>query len=150
EAAARVGPGASYYALSMGGAPIGYTASTIDTTVDGIVVQSNTVMDIAVLGAVRKTGTVVKMTLTRTLHLKSFDAQLTSEDSATRYHASGVVDGDTVLTVTIEAGGTQRQRIRLPKPIVMPDLVNLRLAVGGRLEPGSSYTLTTFDPIGLM
>ena len=146
EAAARVGPSASYYVLSMGGASIGYATSSIDTTPAGITVQNNTVLDIQALGSVQKTGIITIINLTRTLHLLSFEAQLNSE--AAKYKATGRVDADTVLEVVIEAGGApQRQRISLPRPIVLPDLVNLRLAVGGALKPGKTYTLRMFDPM---
>ena len=48
EGAARLGPGAAYYTLTLGGGPIGYVTSTIDTTATGFTVQSNMVMDIQV------------------------------------------------------------------------------------------------------
>ncbi len=145
EAAARVGPGASYYTLTMGGAPIGYATSIIDTIALGINVQNNTVMDIQTLGSVQKVGITTAMVLSRTLHLKSFNAQVNSD--ASRYRAVGQVEGDTVLNVTIDAGSTRYQRIPLVRPIVLPDLVNLRLAVGGALKPGRTYTLRMFDPM---
>jgi hypothetical protein len=147
EAAARVGPGASYYTLSMGGGPIGYAASTMDTTPDGITVQNNTVLDIQALGSVQQTGITTVITLTRTLRLRSFEARLTSP--AARYAARGTVDGDSVMNVEIDAGGgaPQRQRIRLERPLVLPELVSLRLAVGGDLQVGRSYTMRLFDPM---
>lgn len=147
EAAARVGPGASYYTLSMGGGQVGYATSTIDTTTAGITLQNNTTLDIQALGAVQKVGMVLVVNLTRTLHLVSFDGQLNSD--AARFHVTGEVSGDTVLNVTIDAGaGTpSRQRIPLEKPLVLADLVSLRLAVGGNLEPGRTYQLRTFDPM---
>jgi transglutaminase superfamily protein len=146
EAAARVGPGATYYTLTMGGGPIGYAASTIDTTPTGITVQNNTVLDIQALGTVQKTGITTAITLTRTLRLVSFDASLISD--AARYRASGHVEGDTILQVTIEAGGRpQQQRIRLQRPLVLPELVSLRMAVGTELKAGATYSLRTFDPM---
>ncbi len=141
-----MGPGASYYALTMGGGAIGYQTSTIDTTPQGITVQSNTVIDIQALGSVQKTGIVTIMNLTRTLHLRTFEAQLNGD--AARYRVSGRADGDTALDVTIEAGGPpQHQRIRLEHPIVLSELVNLRLAVGGAMKAGKTYALRMFDPI---
>jgi len=147
EAVARVGPGASYYTLTMGGGPVGYVASTIDTTPAGITVQNNTVLDIQALGSVQKTSITTVINLTRTLRLVSFDAELNSE--AAKYRASGRVEGDSILTVQIDAGASrpQRQRIRLQRPLVLPELVSLRLAVGGELRPGKTYALRTFDPM---
>lgn len=146
ESAARLGPGASYYTLAMGGAPMGYASSIIDTAPGGgFTIQNIMVLDIQALGTVQKTTIIMMMNLTRTLRLRSFDAQLNSE--ASKFAARGTVEGDTVLDMTIEAGATQHQRVRLAHPIVLPDLVNLRLAVGGDLKPGRTYTLQMFDPL---
>jgi len=147
EAASRVGPGASYYTLSMGGTQVGYSTSTIDTSTDAITLQTNTTLDIEALGAIQRVGMTLIINLTRTLHLRSFDGQLNSE--AARFHIAGAVDGDTVLNITIDAGGSrpQRQRIPLARPLVLSDMVSLRLAVGGNLETGRTYTLHTFDPM---
>jgi hypothetical protein len=146
ESAARLGPGASYYTLAMGGAPIGYASSIIDTAPGGgFTIQNIMVLDIQALGTVQKTTIIMMMNLTRTLRLRSFDAQLNSETS--KFAARGHVEGDTLLDMTIEAGATQHQRVHLAHPIVLPDLVNLRLAVGGDLKPGRTYTLQMFDPL---
>ncbi len=147
EAATRVGPRASYYAMSMGGQQVGYATSTIDTTVQGIVLQNNTTLDINALGSNQRVGMVLIVNLTRALHLVSFDAQLNSEMA--KFKAKGHVEGDTVLLVEIDAGGTRpsRQRIPLSRPLVLADLVSLRLAVGGNLQPGRTYSLRTFDPM---
>lgn len=146
EAATRVGPGASYYALTMGGRPIGYSASTIDTTVEGVSVQNNTVFDVQALGTVQRTGIIQTYNLTRTLRLRDFDAVLTGDQA--RFRATGRVDGDSVLEMTVEAGGApQRQRIRLDRPLVMSELVNLQLAIGGELQVGRSFTIRSFDPL---
>jgi hypothetical protein len=140
-----VGPGASYYRLTMGGGPVGYVSSTLDTTTTGIVVQNNTVLDIEALGSVQRTGIATIINLTRTLRLVSFEATFSSD--AARFRASGRVEGDTVLWVDVETGGRpQRQRVRLERPLVLPELVSLRMAVGGELSPGKTYTLRVFDP----
>lgn len=146
ESALRVGPGASYYALSMGRAAIGYSASTRDTTAAGIMVQNNTVFDIQALGNVQRTGITQIFNLTRTMRLIDFDATLQS-DAAT-FHASGRVSGDTLLDMTVQAGGPpQHSRIRLTEPMVMAELVNLQLALGGQMRTGQSFTVRTFDPL---
>jgi len=151
EGATRVGPGASYYTLTTGGAPIGYISSTIDTTPDAINLQSNTVLDVQALGTVQQLAVVIMATLSRTLQLRAFEATVTTITGgrSQRYRATGRAEGDTVLNVEIDAGGTrpQRQRMRLERPLVLPELVNLRLAIGGELQPGRSYTLRTFDAL---
>ncbi len=146
-AIARVGPSASYYMLRMGGTPVGYISNSTDTTPAGITVQSNWVLAINALGSVQQTGISTVFNLTRTLRLQSFDAVLNS--AAMKFEAHGQTEGDSVLAVTIDAGGSrpQHQRIRLTRPLEMSSLVNLRLAVGGQLRPGRSYTVRSFDPI---
>ena len=44
-------------------------------------------------------------------------------------------------------GRPSLQRIPLQRPLVLADLVSLRLAVGGNLETGKTYQLRTFDPM---
>ena len=146
EAALRVGPGAEFYAISMGTAPIGYRSVTVDTTAEGLRVQDLTVMDIAVLGKVQRTQIVVDVRLTRTLRLRSFVGTFDAPGAA--FHASGTVEGDSVLPVTIEAGGRpQVIRVRLAHPIVMTSLLPLQLAFGHQLAPGRTYAVPLFDPM---
>jgi hypothetical protein len=82
------------------------------------------------------------------MRLINFDAQLQSD--VAKFRATGRVEGDTVLEMTIEAGGSpQRQRLRLTEPMVMAELVNLQLALGGSLRVGRSFTVKGFDPLTL-
>jgi hypothetical protein len=147
EATLRVGPGAEFYAISIGGGPIGYASSTVDTTTDGISVQDVMVMDIEALGKVQRTQVGTDIRLTRDLRLRSFDATLVAPGSS--FHAQGTVTGDTLLTVAIEAGTPQPQtiKVRLVHPIVMSTLLPLQLAFGRQLEPGKSYSVRLFDPM---
>jgi hypothetical protein len=148
EAALRVGPGAEFYAISMGGAPIGYRSVTVDTTAEGLRVQDLTVMDIAVLGKVQRTQIVVDVRLTRALRLRSFAGTFDAPGAA--FRASGAVEGDSVLPVTIEAGGRpQVIRVRLAHPIVMTSLLPFQLAFGHQLAPGRTYAVPLFDPMAM-
>lgn len=148
EAAALVGPNATYYAVTMGGGPVGYVTSTLDTTPEGITLQNNTVLDIAALGDIQTTRIATIINLTRQLRLTSFDAQLSST-AGMRYAVRGRAAGDSVLELEVDAGGgrPQLQRIRLSRGLVMSELVSLQLAVGGELRPGRTYSLRTFDPM---
>jgi hypothetical protein len=147
EAALRVGPGAEFYTISMGGSPIGYASSTVDTTGDTLAVQDVMVVDIEALGKTQRTELGTDVRLARDLRLRSFDATLTSP--AGTYHAQGEVDGDTVLTYSIDAGtsGPQRSRVRLKRPIVLSSVVPLRLAFAHQLAPGQEYVLPVMDPM---
>jgi len=147
EAARTVGPGASFYTISMGSGPIGYASSTVDTLPGEIRVQDVMTIDIEALGSVQRTELITDIRLTRDLRLRTFNARLTSPAGA--YRAGGTVQGDSVLQVEIDAGGgrPQRSRVRLDRPLVLPALLPLQLAVGGRLEVGRTYTIRLFDPM---
>ena len=145
-AAAKVGPSAAYYTLSMGGQPVGYISATTDTLADTIKVQSNWVLGMQALGSVQQVGIVSVINLSRAMRLRSFDAQVNS--AASRFQIRGRAVADSTLEMTIDAGGhTQHIRTTLGRSLVMSDLVNRRLALGGRLVPGRTYTMRVFDPI---
>ena len=147
EAALRVGPGAEFYAISMGDGPIGYASSTVDTTPDGVRVRDLTVVDIDALGQVQRTQIATEIRLTRDLRLRGFDGSLDAPGAA--FRAGGRVEGDSVLAVTLDAGGSRPQiaRVSLKHPIVMSALLPLQLAFGHRLAPGREYSVRLFDPM---
>ncbi len=149
EAARAVGPAASYYTISMGGGPIGYAVSNVDTLPSEIRVQDQSTMDIDVLGTVQRAETMTEVHLTRGLVLRSFDFTVSSPAAA--FHARGTVSGDTLLDVEVATGSEapRRSRVRLAAPIALPTLLPLELAVGGRLRTGSTYTVAMFNPLAL-
>ena len=132
----------------MGGGPIGYASSTVDTTPAGLTVQDLLVLDIEALGKVQRTQLSTDVRLTRDLRLLSFEGVLDAPGAP--FHASGTVSGDSVLAVTIEAGGQpSAMRIRLKRPIVLSSLLPLELAFGHRLAPGASYSVRVLDPLSM-
>ena len=147
EAALRVGPGAEFYTISMGGSAIGYASSTVDTTREGLRVQDLMVVDIDALGKVQRTQLGTNIRLTRDLRVRSFEATLTAPGGT--FHARGDVEGDSVLTVSIDAGTSspQNTRIRLKRPLVLSSMVPLQLAFSHRLAPGQVYALPVLDPM---
>ncbi len=147
EAALTVGPGAEFFAITMGGGPIGYASSTVDTTPTGLRVQDLMVLDLEVLGKVQRTQLATDVRLSRELRLRTFDATLSTPAPA--FHASGTVEGDSVLAISIDAGTPRPQttRVRLDHPLVMTTMLPLQLAVGRQLQPGRSYSLRVFDPM---
>jgi len=42
---------------------------------------------------------------------------------------------------------TQVTLVPLTRPVVLPTLLPLRLAFGGELRPGKTYTIRVFDPV---
>jgi transglutaminase-like putative cysteine protease len=146
EAALTLPPGATYYVVSLGNAQIGYASSTIDTLPDTLRVTDIMVLDVPVLGTVQRTETRTEAELSRTLRLRAFTATLRGPE--TRFAAVGHVEGDTVLELELTTDESHEvRRIRLEEPIVLPQLLPLRLAFGGELSVGRSYRLRLFDPV---
>jgi len=142
----NVPPGANFYSVTLSGTQIGFASSTVDTVPNGITVEDRLVLEVPALGEFHRTETRTVANLTNTLRLVNFEATMASESG--RFFARGTVSGDTVLNVEIESADTkQKLRIPLDEPIVLPAYMPLRLAFGGKMQVGESYTLPTFDPL---
>lgn len=145
EAAVRLSPSASYYAVTLGGSPVGFAASVLDTLPDGFLLTDDFRLFIAALGTSGEARLRTEMELTARLGLRSFRFLLDSELG--RFQAEGAPAGDSVLEVRIRTSGEQ-QSIRVPidGPIVLPALLPLRVALGGEPEVGKTYSFSIFDP----
>jgi len=145
-AAMAVAPGGMFYRLAVGGQQVGYASTTIDTLPDAIRVENVFVLDVAALGALHRTTARSITMLSRALRLQSVEA--TFDGDLGEFAAHGRVLGDTVLSIAIvSAGDSQMTRIPLRGPITLPTLLPLRLAFGGELRSGRSYTARLFDPL---
>ncbi len=141
-------PGATYYAVSLGGQQIGFASSMVDTLPDSIQVRDQMSLEIPVLGTVHHTEANTLALLTRGLELRSFLATLQSDLGG--FTARGTVSGDSVLAVSLESGTTTQQlRVPLRHPIVLPGLLPIRAAFGHRLKVGNTFTMRVFDPLVL-
>jgi transglutaminase-like putative cysteine protease len=149
EAALRVGPGSSFYAVTLGGVPVGYASSTVDTMPRELRVQDLMVLDVAVPGRVQRTMLATDVHLTRDLRLRAFDATVGTPLPV--FRAAGTVEGDSVLSVVSAAGAAppETTRVRLAPPLVMATLLPLQLAVVHGLAPGRSFAMRVFDPLWL-
>ncbi len=146
EAALSVPPGAVYYRLDVGGQQIGFASSTIDTQATSIGVTDILVLRIPALGVMHRTAAMSRATLSRTLRLERVDARF--DGDLGRFAARSLVAGDSLLTVTLLAGpDSETTHVPLARPIVLPTLLPLRLAFGGELKRGKTYTSVVFDPI---
>jgi hypothetical protein len=146
EAALAVSPGALYYRLDIGGQQIGFSSTTLDTLPSAIRVEQVYVLDVAALGTLHRTTARSTAMLTRALRLQSLDA--TFDGDLGQFAAHARVIGDTVLAISIVSqGDSQRTRIPLEGPITLPTLLPLRLAFGGELHSGRSYSARMFDPV---
>jgi transglutaminase-like putative cysteine protease len=148
EAALSVGPGATYYRLLLGGEQIGFASSQVDTLADTVRLDDQMSLRIPALGTIQRIEARTRSNLSRTLRVRGFDASVTGD--AARFAVRGTVIGDTTLSVEIESADS-RQTFALPlkRPIVLPGLVPLRVAFGGDVEVGRSYSLPMFDPLQL-
>ena len=145
-AAMAVAPGGLFYRLAVGGQQIGCSSTTIDTLPDAIRVENVFVLDVPALGTLHRTTARSITTLSRALRLQTVAA--TFDGDLGQFAAHGRVLGDTVLSIAIVSeGDSQMTRIPLQGPITLPTLLPLRLAFGGELRSGRSYTARLFDPL---
>ena len=146
EAALSVPPGAVYYRLDVAGQQVGFASSTIDTQPTTIGVVDLLVLRVPALGVLHRTAAMSRATLSRTLRLERVDSRF--DGDLGRFTAHNAVNGDTALVTTVLTGtDSQTAHIRLTGPIVLPSLLPLRLAFGGQLAHGKTYTTSVFDPV---
>jgi hypothetical protein len=146
EAVLSLPPGATYFSVELDGTQIGYASSTIDTLIDRLRVTELVVLEVLVLGSVQRTEARTEIELSRTLVLRSFTAALRAE--GVRFEAAGRVVGDSVLELVLTGDESRDvRRVPLTEPILLPQLIPLRVAFGGRLEVGRIFTVRVFDPI---
>ncbi|MBI2615536.1 MAG: transglutaminase domain-containing protein [Gemmatimonadetes bacterium] len=146
DATLSLPPGATYYALSLGGQQIGYASNLVDTLPDGIRVEDIMTLEVPALGDWHRTEARTEAWLSRQLALRSFSATMRGDIG--QFTAKGEVSGDTLLTVDlVSAGSTQRLRTPLKRPIVLPGLLPLQATFGERLRVGSRFSLRMFDPL---
>lgn len=145
-AALAVAPGGLFYRLDVGGQQTGYSSTTIDTLSNTLRVETVFVLDVPALGKLHRTSARSVAILSRALRLQSIDA--TFDGDMGEFTTHGRVVGDTVLAISIlSEGDSQMTRIPLEGPITLPALLPLRLAFGGELHSGRSYTARLFDPV---
>src|SRR5918999_741584 len=149
EAAMRVTPGPSYYAVVQGGRHIGFASTTVDTSVTSITVSDYLVADLPVGGRTHRATARTEVTLTRGFRVRDFSFDLAA--SAGPIKATGHVDGDTLVTLIVRAGSARpdTQRIRVDGPVLLPTLIPLAVGLGGSPEVGQRVTLPVLDPVAM-
>ncbi len=147
EAALAVPPGALFYRLDVGDQQVGYSSTTIDTLGGNTIrVEHVFVLHVPALGKLYRTTARSTTMLSRALRVQSVTA--TFDGDLGQFAAHGQVLGDSILLVAIITGGdSQVTRIPLQGPVTLPALLPLRLAFGGELKSGRSYTARLFDPL---
>ncbi len=146
DAALSVPPGSMFYRLDLGSQQVGFSSTTLDTLTDSIRVEDVFVLDVAAVGKLRRTTARSVAFLSRTLRLQRVDVNFDGDIGT--FVAHGRVMGDTLLRVSIVSDNdSQVTRIPLTGPITLPSLLPLRLAFGGELRHGRSYSARLFDPL---
>ena len=149
EAALAVSPGAFYYHIGAHGRQVGFASTTVDTLSDSIRVEDLLVLDEAALGRVRRSTARSTAVLTRALRLRSVETDIDADGRS--FAARGAVSDDTLFRLTLLAEhDSETVRWALARPVVIPSLLALRLAFGGELRSGNTYSARLFDPILLI
>ena len=144
EAALRVTPSATFYAVMQGQKQVGFASSTVDTSATMIEQRDYLVADIPVGGRIHRATARTNVELTRTLRVRTFDVEFDVDETPTRVR--GQVSGDTVLQLVIgTSASTDTQRVALAGPILLPTLAPLAMALDERPSIGKSYVLPLFD-----
>ena len=150
-AAARVAPGAVFYGVvqAAGQRQVGFASSTVDTTQLSITVNDYFVADLPIGGKPRRATARTSATLSRALRLTSFDVSIESEGAP--ISATGTVEGDTALVLTITAGSEKPEvrRVPLNGSLLLPTLVPMVVALVEQPKVGKRYVLPVFDPASM-
>lgn len=146
EAALRLSPGATFFAVEQNGVQIGFASTTLDTTSTGIDVVDYFVADVPAGGATTRASARSVVKLSRGLALRSFDVSVDAPGA--KIIAGGRTDGDSGVVFALSTNGVQAdsQRIDVRGPILLPQLVPLMIALGDVPKVGKAFTLPTFDP----
>ena len=148
EAALRVTPSATFYAVLQGDKQVGFASSTVDTSSTMIEQRDYLVADIPVGGKVHRATARTNVELTRTLRVRAFDVAFDVDQAPTR--VQGRVFGDTALQLVIGTGSsTDTQRVALNGPILLPTLAPLAVALEQKPSVGKSYVLPLFDHVAM-
>jgi hypothetical protein len=148
EAALRVTPSATFFAVMQGNKQVGFASSTVDTSSTMIEQRDYLVADIPVGGSIHRATARTNVTLTRTLRVRSFDVAFDVDQTPTRVR--GQVTGDSVLQLVIgTTASTDTQRVALTGPILLPTLAPLAVALEDKPSIGKSYVLPLFDHVSM-
>jgi hypothetical protein len=148
EAALTLAPGVNFYTLRMGDQVVGLATSRLDTVPEGFLLDDLLSLELPALG---QTGTAVvrtRVNLSPSLVMRDFSFALDSEVG--RYTATGLVEGDTLLHLQLDAGGSEQTMThRLSQPPVFAAALPIRVAVGEGLAVGDRLRFPVFDPSSL-
>jgi hypothetical protein len=146
EAALRLSPGATFFAVEQNGVRIGFASTTIDTLARAIEVTDYFVADMPLGGQVHRASARSVVQLSRALALRTFDVQADAAGMPMR--VTGRTEGDSLVIFTMDVPGqpSDTQRVTVRGPVLVPTLAPLAIALGETPQLGKTYRLPTFDP----
>jgi hypothetical protein len=138
-------PGTSFYSLQMGGQAIGIASSQLDTIPEGFLLNDVMNLELQAMGQEGRAVVRTRVILSPTLQMKEFAFGL--ESGVGTFSADGTVEGDSILRVRIESGGSPEDlTFRLPEAPLFAAALPIRIAKGGLLEVGRTHRFSVFDP----
>ncbi|MFQ5890384.1 MAG: hypothetical protein ACE5JR_10075 [Gemmatimonadota bacterium] len=147
EAARTLPPGVAYYSLFRGRSRAGWGQREMDTLPAGagFVVRERLDIQLPGLGPVGRTEVRAEAVLDPDLALRSFTHETVTDRE--RRSLKGVVEGDSVLDVSVERDGSAESlRLSVRGGVSLANVWPLRLAAQGVAEPGDRYEVLLFDP----
>lgn len=149
EAALRLGPSTSFYAVEQNGQQIGYASTTIDTSRTAFEVIDYFTADLPVAGQQFRASARSVISLSRSLAVRTFDVQI--ESSVSPMSVSGYADGDSAIVYVMNVPGqpSDTQRLAVNGPILLPTMIPAAAMLVSDPEVGRTVTIASFDPATL-
>lgn len=145
EASASLSPTASFYSIRLGGDPIGYAASRIDTVPEGFLLDDDMRLHVRALGSAVPATARTQVRLGHALELRDFQFALRSDFGS--FRAEGTMTSDSLLEIRMEAGADEESlRIETDGPVLLPQVMPVHFVLVGGPEAGESITYEVFDP----
>lgn len=145
EGARSLAPGTNFFIVRMQGHAIGFARSRLDTLTNGFVFDDDMILDVPALDTVHRAMAQTRIEFGKSLELKSFTFNLTSEIG--RFQVKGRMRPDSQLDLELNAGGKVQKTTYPASRMLMLDVaVPMRVAAGGELEVGRTYSARVFDP----
>ncbi len=144
EAALRVAPGTWYYRVRDGDRHAGFALARVDTGTARI--ATHDVLVFRPRGARGPSSSSLEAAYSRGLRLLSFDLHQVAGTHET--WARGEMSGDTLLLLAVrhDAGSVDSITYRLTRPVLLPSMVPIVIALGRPLRAGLSRAVVVFDP----
>lgn len=149
EAALRLGPSTSFYAVEQNGQQIGYASTTIDTSRTAFEVVDFFTADLPVAGQQFRASARSVISLSRSLAVRTFDVQI--ESSVSPMSVSGYADGDSAIVYVMNVPGqpSDTQRLAVSGPILLPTMIPAAAMLVTDPKVGRTVTIASFDPATL-